>query len=94
MKRTAVLISYVAAVGLAAGVAFVWYQRTIDTACNRGAVAGGAGEIGGPFTLVSETGEIVTDTDLIDRPTLIYFGYTFCPDICPIDTSRNAEAID
>lgn len=50
--------------------------------------------VGGPFTLVSETGETVTDQEVIDGPVLIYFGYTFCPDVCPFDSSRNAEAAD
>ena len=62
--------------------------------CRGGAVAGGGGAIGGPFTLVSETGETVTDKDVIDKPTLLYFGYTFCPDVCPIDNARNVAAID
>ena len=62
--------------------------------CREGVVAGGGGEIGGPFTLVSETGETVTDADVITEPTLLYFGYTFCPDVCPLDTVRNAEAVD
>jgi protein SCO1/2 len=62
--------------------------------CREGVVAGGAGQIGGPFTLVSETGETVTDAEVITEPTLVYFGYTFCPDVCPLDTVRNAEAVD
>ncbi|MEM7723022.1 MAG: SCO family protein [Pseudomonadota bacterium] len=62
--------------------------------CRATNVVGGAGAIGGPFTLVSETGETVTDTDVITEPTLVYFGYTFCPDVCPLDTVRNAEAVD
>lgn len=61
-------------------------------ACLQGQVAGG--DIGGPFTLVSETGETVTDADVITGPTLVYFGYTFCPDYCPTDNARNAAAID
>lgn len=61
--------------------------------CRAGAVAGGAGAIGGPFELVSETGETVTDKDVITKPTLVYFGYTFCPDVCPLDTQRNGEAV-
>jgi protein SCO1/2 len=52
------------------------------------------GDIGGPFTLRSETGAIVTDRDVIVEPTLVYFGYTFCPDVCPLDSARNAAAID
>ncbi len=60
--------------------------------CAQGAVAGG--DIGGPFELVSQTGETVTEQDVITEPTLIYFGYTYCPDVCPLDVSRNAEAID
>ena len=62
--------------------------------CRSSAIAGGAGDIGGPFTLVSESGETVTDADVLDKPALIYFGYTFCPDVCPLDTVRNADAID
>lgn len=50
--------------------------------------------IGGPFELTAHTGERVTDKTLIDRPTLMYFGYTFCPDICPVDTQIMAEAVD
>jgi len=60
--------------------------------CRSTAVAGG--DIGGPFELVSETGATVTNTDVITSPTLVYFGYTFCPDVCPLDSARNAEALD
>lgn len=60
--------------------------------CSSSAIAGG--DIGGPFTLVNEAGETVTDTDVITEPSLVYFGYTFCPDVCPLDAARNAEAVD
>lgn len=62
--------------------------------CRTAKIAGGAGQLGGPFTLVSETGETVTDKQVIDQPTLIYFGYTYCPDVCPLDSARNAEAVE
>lgn len=62
--------------------------------CRETTIAGGAGSIGGPFELVDHTGRTVRDTDVIDRPTLIYFGYTFCPDVCPLDAARNAQAAD
>ena len=65
-----------------------------DMQCSLGNVAGGSDAFGGPFELVNAQGETVTDTDVITEPTLIYFGYTFCPDVCPLDTVRNAEAVD
>lgn len=62
--------------------------------CRASQVAGGAGQIGGPFTLIDEDGRTVTEADVITEPVLIYFGYTFCPDICPFDAARNADAAD
>ncbi len=64
------------------------------TAAACGATAVGGADIGGPFELISETGETVTDADVITEPALIYFGYTFCPDVCPLDAARNAAAVD
>lgn len=61
-------------------------------ACGVSAVAGGA--IGGPFTLVDGAGQARTDGDLITEPTLLYFGYSYCPDVCPVDNARNAVAVD
>ena len=62
--------------------------------CRSSRIAGGAGSIGGPFTLIDENGTAVTDQDVITEPSLIYFGYTFCPDVCPLDTVRNGEVVD
>lgn len=60
--------------------------------CRQGQVAGG--DIGGPFTLVNTSGETVTEAQVIAKPLLVYFGYTFCPDVCPFDVARNVEAVD
>ncbi|MEL7463462.1 MAG: SCO family protein [Pseudomonadota bacterium] len=80
-----------AAVGLSVG-AFYAMSPSGDFAECGGGLATGAASIGGPFTLVSETGETVTEADVIDKPTLLYFGYTFCPDVCPIDAAVMAQA--
>lgn len=81
----------VIAVGLAAGA---WYAMRSDPFADcGGGVATGAAQLGGPFTLVDQTGATVTDKDVIDRPTLLYFGYTFCPDVCPTDVAVMAEAM-
>lgn len=60
--------------------------------CRQGQVAGG--DIGGPFQLVDTSGQVVTDKEVLSKPSLVYFGYTFCPDVCPFDMSRNVEAVD
>lgn len=44
--------------------------------------------IGGPFELIDETGRAVTQEDFAGRYTLVYFGYAYCPDICPYDVQR------
>ncbi len=62
--------------------------------CHTSAVQGGLASIGGPFTLVNSLGETVTDADIITMPTILYFGYTFCPDVCPLDSARNALATE
>ena len=50
-----------------------------------------AGVIGGPFQLLDQNGKTVTDADLKGKWSLIYFGYTHCPDACP--TSLNEISI-
>ena len=51
-------------------------------------------DIGGPFELTTASGERITSDALIEGPTLIYFGYTFCPDVCPVDVQKMAQATD
>jgi protein SCO1/2 len=62
--------------------------------CRSGTVAGGAGALGGPFELLNAAGETVTDADVITEPSILYFGYTFCPDVCPLDVARNVVAVE
>ena len=75
---------------------FTVYARNDNSlaSCGVGQVAGGSAQIGGPFELVNASGETVTDKDVITEPSLVYFGYTFCPDVCPMDMARNADAVD
>ena len=55
----------------------------------------GAGAmIGGPFTLVDQTGRPVTQDTLKGKWSLIYFGYTYCPDVCPTSLSVMSQAMD
>ena len=65
-------------------------QRFED--CIEGSVAGG--NIGGPFELMDHRGQMVTDAQVLDQPALVYFGYTFCPDVCPMDVARNVVVVE
>lgn len=50
--------------------------------------------IGGPFTLEDGAGKQVTDKDFRGKYMLVYFGYTFCPDVCPTTLNAVADAMD
>lgn len=95
MTRTIATIAAAAVAGLLAVAAYFAFSGGPDkyAQCRTSAVAGGTAQIGGPFTLVNQDGETVTDKDVITGPTLLYFGYSYCPDVCPLDNDRNAEAV-
>jgi cytochrome oxidase Cu insertion factor (SCO1/SenC/PrrC family) len=59
-----------------------------------GTPAGGVALVGGPFALTDQRGQPVTDRDFAGRYMLIYFGYTFCPDFCPMSLSTMTRALD
>ena len=44
--------------------------------------------IGGPFTLTDQHGRPRTDADFTGKYRMMYFGYTFCPDVCPVDVAH------
>ncbi|MEM7620968.1 MAG: SCO family protein [Pseudomonadota bacterium] len=50
--------------------------------------------IGGPFSLMAHTGERVSEKDFKGKLTLMYFGYSHCPDVCPGDLQVMANALD
>ncbi|MBL6940921.1 MAG: SCO family protein [Rhodospirillales bacterium] len=52
------------------------------------------GQYGGPFSLVDHHGKIVTDRDFLGQYVLIFFGYTYCPDVCPTTMQVIGDALD
>ncbi len=50
--------------------------------------------IGGPFTLTDQDGRTVTEADFLGKPMLVYFGYSYCPDVCPFALQMMASALD
>jgi protein SCO1/2 len=71
------------------------YLPSTRSAATSETLAGGTSRpaIGGPFTLQGENGATVTDRDFRGRWMLVYFGYTFCPDVCPTTLADMATAL-
>ena len=94
LTRMAVVVS-LAVVTAAAGGGFYLLLPGDDNfaACRSSAIMSGEGAIGGEFELLDANGELVTDKDVFTRPSLVYFGFTSCPGVCPVDNARNADAV-
>lgn len=91
--RTIVLI----AAGLLLGVliGLVTIPGAMQAVLPKGGVTAiGQARVGGPFSLVDQTGKRVTDADFRGKLMLVYFGFTFCPDVCPSGLQVMAAAID
>jgi len=52
------------------------------------------GQHGGPFSLIDQTGKAVRDSDFKGKYMLVFFGYTFCPDICPTAMQTVSDSLD
>ncbi|QDL91780.1 SCO family protein [Paroceanicella profunda] len=94
-KASAILAATVTVLALGTGVWFAVGPGGGDerfAGCGTASVAGGK-PLGGDFTLTAPDGSRMSRAEVIDRPALVYFGYTFCPDICPADAARNAAAV-
>jgi protein SCO1/2 len=53
----------------------------------------GSASIGGPFDLINQDGQAVTDQDILGQPQLIYFGFSYCPDVCPLALQQMGQAL-
>ncbi|MDE2064136.1 MAG: SCO family protein [Bradyrhizobium sp.] len=49
--------------------------------------------IGGPFQLTDQTGQTITEKSMLGRPTLVFFGFTHCPDVCPTTLFEMSEVL-
>ena len=63
------------ALALAAGIALIHPRNISGFPTING--------IGGPFSLIDHHGKSVTERDYLGKPTLVFFGFTYCPDVCP-----------
>jgi len=59
-----------------------------------GPISSGEALVGGPFTLTDQNGKRVTDQDFRGKYMLVFFGFTFCPDVCPSELQVMSAALD
>ena len=87
-KRRALVAVLLAVLVVCGALLYQLYQRTLNPS------ASGEALIGGPFELVDQNGNTVTDQTFKGKLTLVYFGFTFCPDACPTALGIMSAALD
>jgi protein SCO1/2 len=71
--------------------ALLWLAACSGASPGQAPLAGAA--IGGPFALTDQDGRTVTDKDFAGRYRIVYFGYSFCPDVCPTDLQAIGQGL-
>ncbi|MEM7024540.1 MAG: SCO family protein, partial [Pseudomonadota bacterium] len=89
LRRLVMFFGVATLIAIGAAVAVLWHWDVKQ-------LQSGTGEtlIGGPFRLTDHHGNQVTEQDFAGRYMLVYFGYTFCPDVCPLSLTVMAGALD
>lgn len=77
------IVGLIAAGVLAIVMTLAAFSIVIDSRRTPVPQSTGAAAVGGPFTLVGTEGQEVTEEDLLGKPSAVFFGFTFCPDVCP-----------
>jgi protein SCO1/2 len=90
MPRRAIMIFAAAVLLLAAALAgFYLMNRQLS-----GPGGSGVAIVGGPFTLTNQDGMKVTEKNYLGKHMLVFFGYTYCPDVCPTELQVMMAALD
>ena len=88
--RAAMATIVVLAVGITAALL---YREGYFSGRDADGGPGGQVAIGGPFTMTNQDGKTVTDADFHGKYMLVYFGYTYCPDVCPATLYNITQAM-
>ena len=92
MHRTTMALAFAAFItGAALGALAL---KAVHSSNEAGVTVSGKAAVGGPFSLVDQTGKATTDKDFAGRYMLVFFGYTNCPDICPAGLQVMSAALD
>jgi len=90
MPRRAVLIFATVMLLLAAGLGgYAWMSRPLGSPGGKGVAL-----VGRPFSLTDQDGRKVSEKDFLGRHMLVFFGFTYCPDICPTELQVMMAALD
>lgn len=93
LRMAAVVAGAIIFSGAVGAAGYLWFGGNAPGARDcPGGLVGAA--VGGPFELTAHTGERFSSADLKGEPSLIYFGYGTCPDICPTELADTAAAVD
>ncbi len=93
MKAQILRIAAASVLALAVSAGIAWWQMDNAPSTIQGGTKS-AVPIGGPFAMTDHRGRPVTDADFRGKYLLIYFGYTYCPDVCPTELGVMARALD
>ncbi|HHL42237.1 MAG TPA: SCO family protein [Hellea balneolensis] len=91
MRHKSIPVFFMAALfmaGLGSGC-----QNPEQTNAPKAVVSHGKAAIGGPFTLIDQTGKTVTQNDFKGKAQLVYFGFALCPDVCPTALQQMGAAL-
>jgi protein SCO1/2 len=92
LKTKEALIPYLLLVAAMAG-GLIWHESENVPGLGK-TVTSGKVEVGGPYTLTDQNGKKVSSADFHGKYQLIYFGYSFCPDVCPTTLGVISQALD
>lgn len=93
MKARILRIAAASVLALAASAGIAWWQIKNTASTVQGGTKS-AVSIGGPFAMTDNRGKSVSEADYRGKYLLIYFGYTYCPDVCPTELGVMARALD
>jgi protein SCO1/2 len=89
-RKNVIFAATVLLIALATGIGAIWFSLS-DRSRMSGA---GTALVGGPFTMTDHTGKRVTDKDFLGKYMLVFFGFTYCPDVCPTELQVMSAALD
>jgi protein SCO1 len=85
-------VAFLVGVAMAMGMAYAHDRSNLDPAAGAATIPGLPG-LGGPFSLIDQVGNRRTDEEFRGRLLLVTFGYSNCPDVCPLDLQKVTEAL-